>query len=50
MRLLKDLLSNFLEWSFERKANKMFLKAHTRRIIMPRMGTNETIRKKTKPR
>lgn len=27
MRLLKDLLSNFLEWSFERKANKMFLKA-----------------------
>jgi hypothetical protein len=27
MRLLKDLLTRFLEWSFERKANKMFLKA-----------------------
>ena len=27
MKLLKDLLTRFLEWSFERKANKMFLKA-----------------------
>ncbi len=27
MRLLKYLLTRFLEWSFERKANKMFLKA-----------------------
>ena len=27
MRLLKNLLTRFLEWSFERKANKMFLKA-----------------------
>ena len=25
MRLLKDLLTNFLEWSFEKKANKMFV-------------------------
>lgn len=27
MRLLKDLLEKYLEWSLQKKADKMFLKA-----------------------